>query len=52
MLRDEAENNRKTDETQKQRIMDRKQKEMEAKLFLDKQIAEKDFLKQQSLAQK
>ena len=28
------------------RTQDRKQKELEAKLFLDKQIAEKDYLKQ------
>ena len=52
ILRDEAENNRKTDEVQKKRLVDRKQKELEAKLFLDKQIAEKDYLKQQFLVQK
>lgn len=42
IMRDEAENNRKVDEVQKKRLDDRKQKELEAKKFLDMQIAEKD----------
>ena len=52
IMRDEAENNRKVDEVQKKRLTDRKQLQLEAKLILDKQIAEKDYLKQQFLAQK
>jgi hypothetical protein len=45
IMRDEAENNRKVDEVQKKRLTDRKQLQLEAKLILDKQIAEKDYLK-------
>jgi hypothetical protein len=42
ILREEAEKNRKTDESIQARMNDRKRKELEAKLYLDKQIEEKN----------
>jgi hypothetical protein len=45
ILREEAEKNRKTDESIQQRLNERKKKELEAKLYLDKQVEEKNQLK-------
>ena len=52
ILREEAENNRKTDETLQKRLQERKQKELEAKLVLDQQVQAKKQLKEIQLAQK
>jgi hypothetical protein len=52
ILRDEQANNKKIDLDIKKRYDDRKSKELEAKLFLDKQIAEKQNGRTLELAQK
>jgi hypothetical protein len=52
ILRHEQENNLKIDTDIKKRYQDRKAKELEAKLFLDKQIAEKSYIKTLQLKDK
>jgi hypothetical protein len=52
ILRDELANNRKIDTEIQKRTQDRKTKELEARNYLEKQIAEKNYVKKMQLEQK